>query len=222
MATANVHKSITFKVSSEYLSATFLTLMLFIILFVPIIYIATIGAQYLSTMDASIVTKVTNKLISISEDIPILHEWLGENFTDEKILEFIKESTATITKAGSKSFGFVKNIFFVIIFYFVLNLNGEKLFRTIKNFLPMDDEEGSRVLTEISSTMEIVFYSILVTAIFEGILFGAMVSFFGFDGLLFGIIYGFASLIPIVGGAIVWMPLSLFAWSSINANAGIL
>ncbi len=69
--------------------------------------------------------------------------------------------------------------------------------------------------------MEIVFYSILVTAIFEGILFGAMVSFFGFDGLLFGIIYGFASLIPIVGGAIVWMPLSLFAWSSINANAGI-
>jgi len=102
-----------------------------------------------------------------------------------------------------------------------LNLNGEKLFRTIKNFLPMDDEEGSRVLTEISSTMEIVFYSILVTAIFEGILFGAMVSFFGFDGLLFGIIYGFASLIPIVGGAIVWMPLSLFAWSSINANAGI-
>ncbi len=94
MATANVHKSITFKVSSEYLSATFLTLMLFIILFVPIIYIATIGAQYLSTMDASIVTKVTNKLISISEDIPILHEWLGENFTDEKILEFIKESKA--------------------------------------------------------------------------------------------------------------------------------
>jgi len=221
MATANIHKSITFRVSSEYLSATFLTLMLFIILFVPIIYITTTGVQYLSTMDSSIVTKITNKLISLSENIPIVNEWLGENFTDEKILEFIKESTATITKAGSQSFGFVKNIFFVIIFYFVLNLNGEKLFKTIKNFLPMDDKEGSRVLTEISSTMEIVFYSILVTAIFEGILFGTMVSFFGFDGLLFGIIYGFASLIPIIGGAVVWIPLSLFAWSSINANAGI-
>ena len=48
-----------------------------------------------------------------------------------------------------------------------------------------------------------------------------MASFFGFDGLLLGIIYGFASLIPIVGGAIVWIPVSLFAWSSINANAGI-
>ncbi len=59
-------------------------------------------------MDASIVTKVTNKLISISEDIPILHEWLGENFTDEKILEFIKESTSPLLpKAWEvKIFGF--------------------------------------------------------------------------------------------------------------------
>ncbi len=69
--------------------------------------------------------------------------------------------------------------------------------------------------------MEVVFYSIIITAIFEGFLFGIMASYFGFNGLLFGVIYGFASLIPIVGGAIVWVPVSLYAWTTIDANAAI-
>jgi predicted PurR-regulated permease PerM len=221
MATANMHNSITIRMSSEYFSATFLTLMLFIILFVPIIYIATVGVQYISTIDTNIITKITHKITTLAENIPILDEWLHEHLSDEKILDTIKTSTSTITKAGTQGFGFVKNIFFVIVFYFILNLNGEKLFNLMRNFLPMRDEEGNKILTEISSTMEIVFYSIIVTAIFEGILFGVMSSFFGFNGLLLGIIYGFASLIPIVGGAVVWIPISLFAWSILNANAGI-
>ncbi len=221
MATANMHNNFTAKVSSEHISATFLTLILFVILFVPIIYIATIGVQYLSSMDIKIVTKITHKIMHLVQNIPILNDWLHDNLSDEKILDTVKTSTTALTKAGTKGFGFVKNIFFVIVFYFILNLNGEKLFNLMRNFLPMKDEEGNKILTEISSTMEIVFYSILVTAIFEGILFGTMASFFGFDGLLLGIIYGFASLIPIVGGAIVWIPVSLFAWSSLNANAGI-
>ncbi len=221
MATANMHNSITMRVSSEYFSATFLTLMLFIILFVPIIYIATVGVQYISTIDASTITKITHKITTLAENIPILNDWLHEHISDEKILDTVKTSTSTLTKAGSQGFGFIKNIFFVIVFYFILNLNGEKLFNLMRNFLPMKDEDGNKILTEISSTMEIVFYSILVTAIFEGILFGVMSSFFGFNGLLLGIIYGFASLIPIIGGAVVWMPISLFAWSTLNANAGI-
>jgi len=221
MATANMHNNLMLKVNSEYISATFLTLMLFIILFVPIIYIATIGVQYISIIDADIITKITTKITALAKDIPILNDWVDENLSDERILDTIKTSTATITKAGTKSFAFVKDIFFVIVFYFVLNLNGEKFFRTMRNFLPMRDEDGNKILTEISSTMEIVFYSILVTAIFEGILFGIMVSFFGFNGLLLGIIYGFVSLIPVVGGAILWIPISLFTWSTKDANTAL-
>jgi len=221
MATANMHNNLMIKVNSEYISATFLTLVLFIILFIPIIYIATIGVQYISIIDADTITKITTKITALAKDIPILNDWVHENLSDEQILDTIKTSTATITKAGTKSFAFVKDIFFVIVFYFILNLNGEKFFNIMRNFLPMRDEDGNKILTEISSTMEIVFYSILVTAIFEGILFGVMVSFFGFNGLLLGIIYGFVSLIPVVGGAILWIPISLFAWSTKDVNTAL-
>jgi len=221
MATANVHQSFTQTIHSERVSAILLSLLLFMILFAPIIYITTIGVQYISKIDAEIINITTSNIHQYSEGIPILDDWVNEYINNEKILENIQTSTDLITQAGTKGFGFIKNVFFVIIFYLVLNLNSERLFYLMTSLLPMKDEEGTKILTEISSTMEIVFYSIVVTAIFEGILFGVMASFFGFNGLLFGMIYGFASLIPIIGGAVVWIPVSLFAWSAINVNAAI-
>ncbi|MFC2074586.1 AI-2E family transporter, partial [Campylobacterota bacterium] len=44
----------------------------------------------------------------------------------------------------------------------------------------------------------------------EGALFGVMISIIGYNGLLFGIMYGFASLIPIVGGALMWLPFMVY------------
>ena len=221
MATANVHQNFTQRIHSKRISAVLLSLLLFIILFAPIIYITTIGVQYISKIDAEIISSTTSNIHQYSKGIPIIGDWINEYINNEEILKTINTSTNIVTQAGTKGFGFIKNIFFVIIFYLVLNLNSERLFHLMTSLLPMRDEEGIKILTEISSTMEIVFYSIVVTAIFEGILFGVMASFFGFNGLLFGMIYGFASLIPIIGGAVVWIPVSLFAWSAINVNAAI-
>ena len=222
MATGNLHHSIISKLHSEKLSAAILSFLLLLILFVPIIYIATIGVQALASIDANIITQTTTKLTLLAEGIPFLEDWSKEYLNSESILENIKTSTNMITQAGSQGIGFIKNVFFVIVFYFILNSYAEKLFSLITSFLPMNDKESNNILKEISSTMEVVFYSIIVTAIFEGLLFGIVISFFGFNGLLLGAIYGFASLIPFVGGALVWMPVSLYAWSTINANSAII
>jgi predicted PurR-regulated permease PerM len=221
MATANLHHNLTERLHSSNLSAIILTILLFTLLLVPIIYIATVGVTALASIDMNIITKTTTKLLSLTQGIPILEEWASKYLDNQQILETIKTSTATITKAGSQGIGFIKNVFFVIVFYFVLNHLAEKLFKILTSFLPMNDEEGNKILKEISSTMEIVFYSIIVTAIFEGLLFGIVISFFGFNGLLLGTVYGFASLIPFVGGAIVWVPVSLYAWNTLGANSAI-
>ena len=222
MATANVHLKITDSINSENFSSIILSLLLFIILFVPIIYIMTIGVHALATMDLDIIKQITSKIISLTDEIPIVGSWTKDNLDNQQISETIKASTNTITKAGTQGIDFIKNVFFVIVFYYILNRYAEKLFYIIASFLPMKDKEGNRIIKEISSTMEIVFYSIIVTAIFEGMLFGIVISFFGFNGLLFGTIYGFASLIPFVGGAIVWMPVSLYAWTTLNSKSAII
>jgi predicted PurR-regulated permease PerM len=221
MATGNIHQKIASQTNSDLFSAILLSLLLFLILFVPIMYIATVGVQALASIDADIITQTTTKLIILSEGIPILEDWAKEYLNNETILENIKASTQTITTAGSYGVGFIKNVFFVIVFYFILNYYADRLFELLKSFLPMTDAEGSKILKEISSTMEVVFYSIIITAIFEGVLFGVMISYFGFNGLLLGAMYGFASLIPFIGGVIMWVPVSLYAWNTIGANSAI-
>jgi len=136
--------------------------------------------------------------------------------------DFIKEiDINTITtkvllvagKVGYFSAGFVKNAFLIIIFYFFALYNAEVIVNFLKRVLQMSVDESSILIKELSSVMSVVFYSILVTAMFEGVLFGVAISFIGYNGLLFGIMYGFASLIPVVGGMIMWLPFMIYEFA---------
>jgi len=209
MATANLHYKLRAKTSSKHISSITLSFLLLIILFVPISYIATIGVHYMANIDKEMITNILTKITEQLDKVPMLAEWVDYNVESEEILKLL----TPLSKVGTAGVEFVKNMLFVILFYFFINLYSEQLFKLIRSLLPLTDKKGAKILKEISSTMEVVFYSIIVTAIFEGILFGFLCSFFGFNGLLLGTIYGFASLIPIIGGAVVWIPVSLYAWS---------
>jgi predicted PurR-regulated permease PerM len=69
--------------------------------------------------------------------------------------------------------------------------------------------------------MGLVFYSSMLTAIFEGLLFGGFIGFYGFDGLFFTVMYAFASLIPVIGGAIMWLPVSLYMYALGDTKSAI-
>ncbi len=123
-------------------------------------------------------------------------------------------------KIGAISAGFVKNAFLVIVFYFFANYYGESMVRFLKRIVQMSAEDSKLLINELSSVMSVVFYSIIVTAMFEGALFGIAISFMGYSGLLFGIMYGFTSLIPVVGGILMWLPFMIYEFSlGHNANA---
>lgn len=141
-----------------------------------------------------------------------------EEFNVNKFTSYILSATATV---GTYSAGFLKNAFLIIIFYFFAQYNGAYIIEFIKRVVQMSVDETTIVIKEISSVMSVVFYSIIVTAMFEGILFGVAVSFMGYNGLLFGIMYGFASLIPVVGGVLMWLPFMLFEFSVGNTTQAI-
>jgi len=221
MATFNLTNKIFLKTNSAQLSASLSTLMMSLLLFAPMVYLATIGAGYISQIDIAGIQQTVASLKEVIKDIPVLHDLAQEYLSDEKVVEYIKASTSYITVAGGVGFGFIKNMVFVVIFYFFINYYGNKFFDTILELLPVSTDKGNRMMQDVSATMEIVFYSIIITAIFEGFLFGIIMSSYGFNGLFFGLIYGFASLIPIVGGIIVWLPVSLYAWTKIDSTTAI-
>jgi len=221
MATYNLTKKLIIYFNSRKLSAIITSLLLILILFAPIMYMATTGVGYISQLDVETINEVTSGIKTFTEKIPYIKEWSQVGLSDEKIAGYIQESTSYMTTAGSAGLGFVKNMVLVLVFYFIINFYGERFFDLIRALMPVSRMKSAKMIHEVSSTMEVVFYSIIVTAIFEGFLFGVMVSYFGFNGLLFGVIYGFASLIPIIGGAVVWIPVALYSWSNMDASTAI-
>ena len=221
MATYNLTKKMIKLFKSRKVSATIATLLLVIIIFAPIVYMATTGVGYISELSVEKIKHVTVVFKTFGEEIPMASEWINSALSDEKIASYVQDATSYLTTAGSVGLGFVKNMLLVLVFYFLINYYGERFFELVRALLPINKMRSAKMIHEVSSTMEVVFYSIIITAIFEGYLFGVMASHFGFNGLLFGMIYGFASLIPIIGGALVWVPVSLYAWTTIDANTAI-
>ena len=177
---------------------------------------------YISQLDSAGVKDTIYTIKGFLDDIPFLHRFTDAYLNDAQISTYIQESTSYATAVGGAGLGFMKNMFFVVVFYFFINYYGNRFFDTILELLPVSSEKGSKMIAEVSATMEVVFYSVIVTAIFEGFLFGILMSYFGFNGLFFGVIYGFASLIPVIGGIIVWAPVSLYVWTKIDSQTAIM
>jgi predicted PurR-regulated permease PerM len=169
------------------------------------------------------------KIISMARDWFIL---LSDNlfFVDIKqfdvssidVQQIVSHMIDLTAKIGRLGISFIKDILLILLFYFFVLLYGEGIFIFIQELLPLSKMDVLRLFSQMSNTMGIVFYSILATAIFEGLLFGMFVGFYiDYDILLFSIIYGFSSLIPVIGGLLIWLPICLYELSSGNVTEAI-
>ena len=213
LATSNLNVVLDKYFNHQMTKSIVLTLILGLLFFAPIVYALNSLSTIMQHFDASIIDKMVN--VKNHLEIP---DFLGA--VKPQIQEFLDSINAKdITKSVVKymtiilknSADFLKDMVMIIVFYFFANYYGKDLVKFLKGILPFD--ENSAFFQEISNVMNIVFYSTLVTAIFEGALFAIIAALYGYDGLLFGILYGFSSLIPLVGGALLWLPLSLYRFS---------
>jgi predicted PurR-regulated permease PerM len=219
MATYNLTKRVSKRLHSRTASSVMMTLLMILLIFVPIVYIATVGVEYARHVDKQALKTMIHTIEDFLRHIPYLGDWLSSFLTEEKIVSSVQNMAHYIATLGSAGIDFIKNMLMVILFYFFINLYGDRLFELIRLLMPVSRVKSTRMIHEVSSTMEVVFYSAIATAVLEGFLFGVFVDSFGFDGLLLGILYGFSSMIPVVGGALVWVPVALYSWSQIDEQS---
>ena len=224
VATNNINKYIRKHLGNKTISAILSTLLLFILFFAPLIYIITNSGEVINNFDMSLVNKTINYIKHINFKLPDTFSFLQGNLDS-----FIKSiDLTTITKTGLSYLGaigknsanFLKDMLLILIFFFFVTLHAKELGLYFRSILPMKSDDVDMVFGEVSNVMSVVFYSILITAIFEGALFAVISVVFGYNGLLFGIFYGFASLIPIIGGALIWLPLSAYSFANGNYVEG--
>lgn len=214
VATNTLDIFITHRVKSQTISAIIMTIILAIIFFVPVMYCIFSFANYINQLDQQALMKNYSQIETWILNIPKEYEFFKQQLILilEKIdiAESIKNILSIGAYLGKNSASFMIDMFMILIFYFFFTLYGTSLSHYIKDILPLKKEDSITLFYESSNVMSIVLYSILVTAIFEGMLFGFFISAYGYNGFLLGVLYGFASLVPVVGGIIMWLPIALY------------
>jgi len=224
LATYNINNQIENIFKNRTISALVSTILLFILFFAPIVYTITSIGNVVNNFEPQIVDKTLSYIKSFDFTLPQSIDFLQEDLDKFiKDLDLTKVTTVVLSYLGTlgkNSANFLKDMVLILVFYFFALLNGKELGKYFRSILPLTCKEIDTIFSEISNVMSVVFYSILATAIFEGSLFAIIGMIFGYDGLLLGIFYGFASLIPIIGGALMWVPLSAYEFANGNYVAG--
>ncbi|MFK5937741.1 MAG: AI-2E family transporter [Sulfurimonas sp.] len=225
ISTANIQEQFERIFKHKVLAAFVSSLLLSILFFAPLGYFLTTLTIKLNSIEPEAFQKVQLYIEQFIANPPQYMQFLKPYFAD--IMKELDAKSLTANALGIAGYigkfsaGFLKNAFLIIIFYFFAQLNGAAIISFLQRIVQVSVEESTLLIKELSAVMNVVFYSIIATAMFEGALFGVAISFMGYNGLLFGVMYGFASLIPVVGGILMWLPFMIYEFSIGNTTDAI-
>ena len=225
IATVSLHKILNQKIQNEIIATSILTTLMAITLFGPILYFIVTITGAITKLDPNLIPQIASASLTLLENIPeslaFLKSDIKEVVESINIAATSKDIIAFFGSIGAKSAIFLKDSFLIIIFFFFAHLYGKQIMLYLKKHLPFEEHTATTLFEETTRVMSITTYSIIITAIFEGALFAFVAWNFGYDALLFGILYGFASLIPIVGGMLMWLPLAAYEFYLDNSGNAI-
>ncbi|HBK2008067.1 TPA: AI-2E family transporter [Campylobacter jejuni] len=226
VATSNINaKFLNLTKGHKFLASILTTACMVLLFFAPFVYAMIELAKALKNFDINLVTQTLDYVKNYQFTLP-----KSFNFLEPKIKEFlasidlnsiskqILSYASSFTKSGAK---FLIDMVLICVFYFFANLYGTELVIYLKSIIPIDKKELDDVLSEVGNVMAVVLYSMVIVAIFQGALFGLITIFYGYDGILMGVIFAVSSLIPAIGGALIYVPVSLYEFASNNLNSAL-
>ncbi|MDD5178185.1 MAG: AI-2E family transporter [Candidatus Nanoarchaeia archaeon] len=184
-------------------------------------------------------------LLSLSEEIYDVFEFLKG--TDWSFLNNIFNNPAIISYFHSGFQGFLKflvdssasfigsllrqilNVFILLFVMFFTLMNGEKLIKRFKEILPLREDYKEKLFEKSKMTLDGFFFGLILVALLQAIAVCILFFVFNLIGLtsigsifLFGFLTFLFAVLPLVGPALVWIPVVLIEISKGNVTGGIL
>ncbi len=226
IATSTTNYRLTMRFHSSLFASLFLTILLAALMLVPMVYFVYKLAEIIQGVDLDFFERIRNlfllklktfELIPASYRDMLIGYMQGANYDD-----YIAKGFVMLERIGQGSLRFFSNMVLILVFYFFANLYGKQILLFFKRVLPLKGDDSQMIFDEMGQTMSIVLYSTLFNAIVQGFLFSLVAWYLGYDPFFMGIAYSFASLVPIIGGAIMWVPIAAYEFSIGNVNNAII
>ena len=114
------------------------------------------------------------------------------------------------------------NIFVSLFLLFYFFIDGKMLFENFKKFLPLDKKKKELYFNEFRNVAYSVVYGSVLTGIIIGILFGIGFYIFQVESpIILAFIVMILVILPIVGSALVWLPISVLKMINGDTTNGI-
>lgn len=223
-ATYPLFKKVDSFINNDSYSALITTFLIFFLIVVPIGYLLVVVTgsltdiynnyeDYIKTINISNIDLTQFSIHEYTplskENIIFLNEKLIENLS--LIAEYAKNIMLFMSKSIiNSSMGAVLFISITLFVMYFLYRDGKKIIETLKIISPLHDDYDDLLFKEVSYLSGVLTLSILAVAFLQGLSFAALTFFMDLDYLFIGVAIAVSSFIPIVGAALVWLPLSLY------------
>lgn len=208
------YKKINLLTKNTYVSSALTTIVIFLLIVLPLIFILNV----LTLESISVYNDVKGQDFSkvISKALDERFSKYAQEIVNRIVLFFVEASSKIILSIPQIALNFF--LLFFLVFYFLKD--GALIVSIIKSYLPFSNKELIYHKFELL-TKALIYGSILI-AVIQGIL--AIIGFFIFgisSPILLGVAVSIASFIPMIGTALIWLPVGLFTLIQGNVVSGL-
>jgi len=200
------------------------TLALFFLFCVPLLIILTLAAneavgaaQYLTRKSAAEGGFVQFLTAMADRALLMVGRWVDVSSYDIKgtITGHLQQAGLWVVGSGASIVGgflrLLVNSLITLVIVFFLFRDGVRWVRGAAEAIPLLPEQSQRLISNISDTIVANVYGIVSVGVAQGVLTGIAMVIVGLPSpLLLGLGAALASVVPVVGASLVWIPAGLY------------
>lgn len=130
----------------------------------------------------------------------------------QKILGFVQQTTVFLLQGvlGTTS-SFLTFIGLSVFALFFFYRDGSAIANHLKNLSPLENRFDQLIMERFSSLSTVLTLSVVGIALMQGLSFALISWVLGLPGMFIGMAVAVTSFIPVVGAALVWVPIVIYA-----------
>ena len=205
----------------------------FVMIVVPAVIVGTVlvlelSSQIQSAHAASMAVSTPARLQQAWELVRVKMPYLQLPADPSALIQEAIRSVATFAAGRAASIladiaivGFQLFIMLLGLFYFLRD--SKPIVNTIRQILPFEMERRNRILGETYGLVVATVEALFTVSVVQGALTGLTLGLLGFPAPVFwAVMTSFASLLPLIGAGLIWIPAALWLFMSGDIVRGII
>ena len=145
------------------------------------------------------------------------------NLSEEGISGYISKLTAIVPKLLNSISSIFANLATALFILYFMQVNSRRLEKTAKLYMPFSEDNQQGIWDETKMMVKSNALGIPILGLCQGLIAALGYWIFKVDNpLLWGLITGAASIVPVVGTMLVWVPIVIIQLATGNVTNGVI